>query len=386
METFYFHIDGHYPNDLVLSDLSKRNLYRGVAVIFSKSWEGLESIDSKYRSRIYGMRIEFGKELNISKISELTWDITLPELYKDHPGLLELFIPQFKEIIKITRKNQILKNDQYRLQNELKLSAEEYQKSSHQLRSDAENKLKRTQAQLIQSAKLAALGEMSSGVAHEINNPLYIIKGFSKRLMKVLESDSIDSEQALDYLNEIRENSERIIDIIQHFREFSRQSDSKLVKTDICQLIERSYKLYHQELYNHSVMVELDLDKKEVFANIDANRLEQVFINLIGNAKDSIESAHGSSGGTLTTKLVSSGENIKIIFIDNGAGIKESIIDSIFDPFFTTKEQGKGTGLGLSISHQIINELYGTIYCKNNKDIGARFIIELPHYKKENVT
>src|SRR4030067_758743 len=240
--------------------------------------------------------------------------------------------------------------------------------------------LKFTNAQLTQSAKLAAVGELAAGVAHELNQPLMVIRGYSQEL---LDGDSIPEWIRKD-IKHIENQTTRMMRIIDHLRTFARQSHDTFEQVDINIVILESFTLITQQLRNHNmeIITEFDEEIPKIWGN--HNRLEQVFLNLITNAKDAMEEKGGGIL-TVTSQTIPEREGhkekagrVKIIFSDTGTGITEEIIDKIFDPFFSTKEVGKGTGLGLSIGYSIVKEHGGTITAESTVGIGTRFIIEFP--------
>ncbi len=239
--------------------------------------------------------------------------------------------------------------------------------------------LKDTQFQLIQSGKLAALGEMSSGLAHEINNPLFLIKGFNNRIKAELSDYNKDAyEKIRDYVEEINGNSQRIMKIINHFREFSRQAEHDFTPISINDVVSRSFILLNEQLKLRSINIKQNLIAEDIKIMGSGNQLEQVFINIITNAKDAIENVHGANGGELIVCTRREGKSAIIEFTDNGTGVDEEKQQRIFDPFYTTKEVGKGTGLGLSISHGIVTNHKGQISCKSKLGEGTSFIVTLP--------
>ena len=258
--------------------------------------------------------------------------------------------------------------------------AAEKEKSKSKKLKEAFSKLKETQIQLIQSAKLASLGEMSSGLAHEINNPLFLIKGFNNRIKVKLSKDNKDAyEQVHDYVQEVNENSLRIMKIVKHFREFSRQAEHNFMPISINDVVSRSFILLYEKLKLCSISIKQNLTMEDPKIMGDGIQLEQVFINIINNARDAIEEAHGTKGGDLVVCTRREGKKSTIVeFSDNGNGVNEEQLEKIFDPFYTTKEVGKGTGLGLSISYGIIKEHKGEIDCIPNADKGTTFRIKLP--------
>lgn len=238
--------------------------------------------------------------------------------------------------------------------------------------------LKSKQSQLVQSAKLASLGEMSSGIAHELNNPLHFINGFNNRIKKLFEkNDVVTADMIETYTTQISENCARMKRIVQHFREFSRQADQCFQPFSVNYVVERSFVLFSEQLRLKGISTELNLADENPYVSGDSNRIEQVFINLIGNARDALE---GREGSVIKVRVASTDENVLIQFEDNGPGVDPEVAEKIFNPFFTTKEVGKGTGLGLSISHTIISEHKGKMECLPSAGGGAIFRIEIPIY------
>lgn len=233
--------------------------------------------------------------------------------------------------------------------------------------------------QLIQSSKMASLGEMATGIAHEINQPLNVIK-----IAAQLAKDSIvENDYTPDFIEErsdvILSQVEKASVIIDHIRTFGRKDDLNFVDLDPHKPIRDAFQLLGEQLKKHSIEYTLELDNAGCIIRGDANRLEQVFINLIINARDALDSCEECNQKRMRVSSyhdANSGTFV-IHFEDNGPGILEGIINKIFEPFFTTKEIGKGTGLGLSISYSIIKSHDGTIVVSPSK-AGTRFTITLP--------
>jgi C4-dicarboxylate-specific signal transduction histidine kinase len=225
------------------------------------------------------------------------------------------------------------------------------------------------ESQLVQSAKLASLGTLSAGVAHELNQPIAIVRGIAQQL-KV--NTSIDPEVRSD-LEIIEGQTSRMMKIVVHLRTFCRTGGYEMVRVDVNQVIRDCFILIEAQLRSHGVAVTLDLCESAPKVLGDPNELEQVFINLITNARDAMNDAPNSM---LTIRSYVVGNQVQLEFRDNGPGIPDDVAEHIFDPFFTTKEVGKGTGLGLSISHGLIQKHHGTIVAQN--DGGAVFTIAIP--------
>jgi len=238
--------------------------------------------------------------------------------------------------------------------------------------------------QLIQASKMATLGEMATGVAHELNQPLAVIKTASRFfLKKVKNNEPIQASVMSTMAEEIDSHVDRASRIINHMREFGRKTDRKLDSISINAVLRKTSEIFSQQLKARGIEVVWDLEDSLPSVHADANRLEQVFINLLINARDAIEekvAAHPHLKGEKKIFLISRRQErmVQVEVRDSGKGIPSGIIDKIFEPFFTTKEVGKGTGLGLSISYQIVQDFNGTIRAQSREEEGAAFIISFP--------
>ena len=235
-----------------------------------------------------------------------------------------------------------------------------------------------TQAQLVQAAKLASIGELAAGVAHELNQPLMVIRTEVQLIMRYIEKDKFDSASLLEEMKIFENNTKKMMDIINHLREFSHQSRMPFCNVDIQIIIENALSMIKEQLRLNQITI-----KKEFQPNLpqiigNANQLEQVFLNVITNARQAIESKNDGSGEIeLKTDCIKPDE-ITIFIKDTGCGIPSEHLSQIFDPFYTTKEVGQGTGLGLSISYGIIKDHQGDIYVSETGDHGTTFVITLP--------
>jgi len=245
------------------------------------------------------------------------------------------------------------------------------------------SELKEKQSQLVQTAKLASLGEMTSGIAHELNNPLHFINGFNNRIKKAISKieDDTDTKSLKNYSERIGENCERMRKIIDHFREFSRLSEHKLEPVKPQSIVERSLVLFNEQLRLKNIAISKELSSDDVLVYADENRIEQVVMNLISNARDVLE---GQENAEIAVRTRAEDKWFIIEVQDNGSGIPDDVLEKIFNPFFTTKEVGKGTGLGLSISHGIIEEHSGELACQSEIGVGTAFSIKLPIYEEKN--
>ncbi len=243
--------------------------------------------------------------------------------------------------------------------------------------------------QLIQASKMATLGEMATGIAHELNQPLSVIKTASSFFIKKLDSNrSIEKDVLTKMLHKIDKNVDRAGRIINHMRQFARKSDLDLEKVQLNQVLANAFEIFSQQLKLRGIEVVWDIDDQLPIIQADASRLEQVMINLLINARDAIEERWGErqtegEDKKITLKTESDGRRVRCSICDTGTGVPANLRDKIFEPFFTTKEVGKGTGLGLSISYRIVHDCGGTIKVIRNQPRGACFVLEFPVLQTE---
>jgi PAS domain S-box-containing protein len=238
-------------------------------------------------------------------------------------------------------------------------------------RLNMEKKLQETHLQLVSSEKMASLGKLAAGIAHEINNPLGGILIYSSLMME----DLPEEDPRRGDLVRIVQEAGRCKEIVKSLLEFARQTEPKMEPTDINRAINDGlFFLVNQALF-HNIHIVKKLDSFLPFVRGNASQLKQVFMNIIVNAA---EAMHGSGTLTITTAPAPDRKTIFVEFADTGEGIPDENFNRIFDPFFTTKEVGKGTGLGLATSYGIIEDHGGNISVKSKVGQGATFKIELP--------
>jgi len=230
--------------------------------------------------------------------------------------------------------------------------------------------LRRAQEQLLHSEKLAAVGQLISGVAHELNNPLTAILGYTQ----LLTSNGQLGQQALSYTEKLYKQAQRTHRIVQNLLSFSRQHKPERSPVHLKQIIEDTLGLRDYDLRMSQIQLQLDLAEDLPEVSADAHQLQQVFLNLINNAVDAI--LEQGAQGKIRVSTGVEGDQVFVEFSDSGPGVKDA--SRVFDPFYTTKPVGKGTGLGLSICYGIITEHGGTIRVQNQPGGGACFRIELP--------
>ncbi len=265
-----------------------------------------------------------------------------------------------------------------------------------------EKELEKTQLQLLQSEKMASLGKLAAGVAHQLNNPLGGIILFSKLIMEENElSDNIKED-----LNRVLRDAERCRDTVKELLEFSRQTRQFMQACDIKQVIERTLFLLESQPIFHNIEIKKHLADNLPLVNADIQQLNHLLMNLILNAVDAMNvEGTTESAGTLTVRaslpalgeriysdedddsevieypfccLPSNGDQVCIEISDSGTGIPEDVLPHIFDHFFTTKEEGKGTGLGLSMVYDIVENHGGNIIARSRPGKGMTFIVTLP--------
>jgi C4-dicarboxylate-specific signal transduction histidine kinase len=243
-----------------------------------------------------------------------------------------------------------------------------------------EHELRDKQEQLVQAGKLATLGELTTGVAHELNNPLNNIGLYVGNVIDRIRLGEDDTEPLVLDLEKAMEQVRKATEIISHLRTFGRAARVSIEQVDVDDVIERSLLLVHEQLRLRGIEVELELCPEELLVVANPIQLEQVFINLLTNARDALTASKRK-----TIRIASSrdDERIRIGFSDTGPGIPPELQKRIFDPFFTTKEVGTGTGLGLSITYSILKEYGGEISVTSEPGKGATFLVELPFADEE---
>jgi two-component system NtrC family sensor kinase len=230
---------------------------------------------------------------------------------------------------------------------------------------------KRIEEQLIMADRLAAIGELASGIAHELRNPLTSIIGFSRLIM-----ESNIPEEIKENLNFVYSEAQRAAGIVNNVLTFARKYAPAKQLTQINNIIEEVLQLraHDQKVRNIEVNCKFASDLPEVM--VDCLQMQQVFLNIIINAESAMLEAHNRGTITITTEKVD--HVVRISIADDGPGIAKETMEYLFDSFFTTKEVGKGTGLGLSICHGIVTKHDGCIYARSKLGEGANFFIDLP--------
>ncbi len=242
-------------------------------------------------------------------------------------------------------------------------------------------------AQLIQAGKMTSLGEMSAGMAHELNQPLNAIKLGHEFLKKMIEERrEIPDEDLLHVVNETRNQVDRAAEIINRLREFGRKAEFTKETIEINKPIRGVFNIIGQQLNLQNIYIKLDLDETLPPILAHNNRLEQVFFNLVTNARDAIIHKYNIGAETdnriISIRSFAEGDRVAVAVSDTGIGIPDDTKDKVFEPFFTTKETGKGMGLGLSIVYGIVKDYSGDIHVEGKEGEGTTFKLTFPFVPK----
>lgn len=350
-----------YSEDIPREDLIRSNMFK-----------------SGFPEDMSMVHIPILSDVNILGLLHVLIPVTQKKLFLDETQILNLVAGKIGAGLK--RKQ---------LERELQQYADNLEKTVKR-RTD---ELREKDAQLIQSGKLATLGEMATGIAHEINQPLGAISLIVQGLQKAKEVGKLTDTMLNDKLKSLHSQVDRINKIIQHLRVFGRNAPGSEDKININKPMTDVFDLVGRQLENHSILVEFHLDSG-LFVLADNNRLEQVFLNIIGNARDALDEQEKTVfqfkemcnppawvqnwQKKIIIRSYQMANRIIVEIEDNAGGIPMHILDKIFEPFFTTKEVGKGTGLGLYISYGIIRDLGGEIKVNTTSGVGSVFSVILP--------
>ena len=286
---------------------------------------------------------------------------------------LELLVAERTCELEATNEELRSANDELHLKNDLVLEKNKLvQEQKEEIENTLKN-LKATQNQLIQSEKMASIGVLTAGVAHEINNPLnYIMGGYTGLINELKTSDIEKDERISVFLKGIKTGVERAADIVKGLNQLSRSNDSYEEICDIHAIIDNCLTVLYSK-YKNKIKIIRDYYEDTLIAKGNTGKLHQVFINTISNAIDSIEQE-----GEINISTHVTNNNLSIVITDTGCGISNENLKRVLDPFFTTKDPGKGTGLGLSITNSIIEQHKGDLQIISTLDKGTKVLIKLP--------
>ena len=309
-----------------------------------------------------------------------------------HTSFLELFPPEERTLYsarmttakEITQARHIHQSGRTLFVN-IRISPSEYSGRKVLLitTSDITKRLEAEQ-QLIQASKMATLGEMATGIAHELNQPLSVIKTTSTFFTRKLERDeAIDPQILKSMLYKVDGNVDRAARIINHMRQFARKSDLEMQAVQINEVLQGAFEIFSQQLKVRGIEVQWELARDLPKVQADPQRLEQVFINLLINARDAIEEkwnrqSRNDQPDCIGIRTSLDEQRVVCRIWDTGIGVSKKLRKKIFEPFFTTKQVGKGTGLGLSISYGIVMECQGQITVEPHEPQGACFVVAFP--------
>jgi signal transduction histidine kinase len=236
--------------------------------------------------------------------------------------------------------------------------------------------LRETQAQLVQAEKLAALGELAAGIAHEINNPLHILQAYVEHMGGKLLANS----PFIDFIDPMRNALDNIARLAGQLRDFSRPAGGEWKPLDVNRTLENVLKLVNKEMMHCQIEVQDRLSSQLPTVTGDMRQIEQVFLNLILNARDAMP-----GGGRIAIETYATDDKVHIRFADTGVGIREEDLERVFEPYFTTKED-RGTGLGLAICQRIITQHGGRISVSSRVGEGTVMILHLPASRQERTS
>ena len=289
--------------------------------------------------------------------------------------------------IAIFKHNTSKELEKYR--NHLEQLVDERTRELNQINSQLENRIeqevnKRNKQQqiIIQQSKLASLGELAAGIAHEINQPLNIISFTMDNVLAHIQSKDLDRQYLQKKMNKVFHNIFRMKNTIQHIQTFSReQTEGNDEVFELNKPVRDALNLLGEQYRKHGIIFKIDLCSKKLPVFGNPFRLEQVLLNLVSNARDSIN----LSKGNITVQTLKTDNQAILKVIDNGHGIKKEIMDQVMHPFFTTKQPGEGTGLGLSISYGIIKSMNGNLELKSVEGKGTTAKLSLPLAKQKDI-
>ena len=251
-------------------------------------------------------------------------------------------------------------------------------------RQSAEQARRAVEVKALAQSKLATLGQVAAGLAHEINQPLTYISTMNQVILESINLNDLDVDRATERLEESHKQIERITKIVQHLRTFGRADETEMSPVDLETILDDTLLLLGERLRLNNILLEQDAEEGLSRVIGSSSQLEQVFINFFQNSIDALSGDTADKKITIRIKGSLDNSSVIIEFSDNGPGISPEHLDRVFEPFFTTKVVGQGTGLGLSIVYGIIQDHGGTITCRSDPDVETTFVVTLPAENNKN--
>ncbi len=254
---------------------------------------------------------------------------------------------------------------------EIEAMAQAFNAMAASIRERDEKLLQRTQQEVMRAERLAIIGRLAAGVAHEINNPLGSILLFTRLILQKTPGEGMIREN----LERIEKETMRCHGIVRGLLDFARPREPRAEAVDLNSVLDKAIHLFQNQPLCHNIEIVRQYEKTLPMVRVDPSQILQVFANIVMNAVDAM---NGQGRVDVVTRLVENGRMVEASFRDTGCGIPDEVIDRIFEPFFTTKKVGQGTGLGLSISHSIVQRHGGTIRAESVEGKGSIFFVALP--------
>jgi two-component system NtrC family sensor kinase len=301
--------------------------------------------------------------------------LSITEQFKDGEEFPNLADSSPNEIGRLSRSLNMMLKRLDENKKELKAHISSLEKANQDLR--------KAQDEIIKSEKLASVGRLAAGVAHEIGNPIGITLGY----LELLKDGTLSKEESRDFLKRMESEISRISQTIRQLLDFSRPASGEMEQTGIHDLIMETVNMLKPQPMMAHIKIRPVFQASKDTVRADPNQLKQVFLNIIMNAADAMtneEVPNEETAGTLTIKTIDAEDSIELRFEDTGSGIPGQELAHVFDPFYTTKETGMGTGLGLSVCYRIIEGMGGSIRAESTQGEGATIIIEIPLKRVRN--
>lgn len=287
---------------------------------------------------------------------------------------LRMLLVNAVEVYSMTKSNKNLLRELAEKNAELTEKADQL-RSELELRKKEETLRRSFEVKMLSQAKLASLGEMATGVAHEVNQPLSFVKIMMQAFKRDFKDGRFDPSEFAGEIDEILAQIMRIEIITRHLQFFGRKSSTEFEQIQLSQVLDNALIPTGPRLKRAGIVIDIETEEDLPLVRAVSTQLEQVLINLICNAVDALENVKEKK---LAIRVTRQNNKVEAIFADNGSGMPEEVTDKMFEPFFTTKEVGKGTGLGLSIVYGIIKEHNGDITCHSIPGEGTSFTLSLP--------